>query len=155
MEKAVIIDLDGTLVNNNQRALESYLPMPEGADPIKHWEPFFEESLFDLPNDWCMEILSAMSSKEYRVIFLTGRSATDRTIASTQKWLDINVHKSVKYDLFMRPVNDERRDNEVKEEIISSSIIPYYDVLFAIDDKRSNVDMFEKLGIKCLHCADY
>ena len=155
MERAIIIDLDGTLVNNNQRALASYLPMPEGADPIKHWEPFFEESLFDMPNEWCMEILAAMSIQEYKVIFLTGRSATDRTIASTQKWLDVNIDKSVKYELYMRPVDDERVDNEVKRDIITSSIVPYYNVLFAIDDKRSNVDMFEAMGIKCLHCADY
>lgn len=154
MERAIIIDLDGTLVNNNQRAL-LYLPMPEGVDPITHWEPFFEESLFDLPNGWCMEILNAMAKKDFKIVFLTGRSATDRTVVSTKKWLDLNVDNSIKYELFMRPVGDERKDHLVKEEIVTTKIIPDYDILFAVDDKRSNVDMFEALGIKCLHCANY
>lgn len=154
--KAIIIDLDGTLINNNARALSSYIPVPSNVkDMAAYWEPFFKESVFDDPNLWCMEIVEAMSKSGYKIIFLTGRSATDSAVEATQRWIEANVDKSIDHELIMRPMNDERRDSAVKRDIVTLQIMPKYFVLFAIDDKRSNVDMFESLSIPCLHCADY
>ena len=154
--KAIIIDLDGTLVNNSAIAKDGYIPMPKDIkDPAAYWEPFFEESIFADPNYWCLEIVENMYAKGCHIIFLTGRSATTSTVAATKKWLEANLDEDIQYDLIMRPNGDERQDSLVKKDLLSQYITPNYFVLFAIDDKRSNVDMFESMGIKCLHCADY
>jgi predicted secreted acid phosphatase len=154
--KAIIVDLDGTLIDNNKRAAANYSPMPKNCkNPAKYWEPFFEESVSDHPNYWCLDIVEAMAKNNYHIIFLTARSATPKTIAATKRWLGANVDESVKYVLLMRPENDKRPDYVVKRDITVSKIIPNYFVVFAIDDKRSNVEMFDRLSIKCLHSADY
>jgi len=154
--KAVIIDLDGTLIDNNRRALVNYSPMPRDCkDPAKYWEPFFEESVVDDPNYWCLDIVESLAKNNHHIIFLTGRSATPRTVAATKRWLGANLDESMRYSLMMRPEHDKRPDHVVKRDIVVSKIIPNYFVVLAIDDKKSNVDMFERLSIKCLHCADY
>jgi hypothetical protein len=55
----------------------------------------------------------------------------------------------------MRPADERRPDYVIKEEIFNEQIKPFYNVSFAIDDKRVVCDMWRKLGVTALHCADY
>ena len=151
---AIVIDLDGTLVNNNARAIP-FLRPPAGADLDAHWAQFFKDSDLDRPNRWCKEIVESLHDKGYKIIFLTGRGESHGIDDVTSKWLNNNIGSQIDYDLIMRKKGDTRRDCDVKRDIILTKIAPHYNILFAVDDKRSNVDMFESLGIKCLHCADY
>lgn len=151
-QKAVIIDLDGTLVDNHARVDNI---VKEHGLPAR-WDSVFKDTdKLDMPAPWCMEIVKSMSKSGYKIIFLTGRSATDTTKPATQRWINNYVPLDVDYELIMRLKNDYRGNAIVKMEIMNTKILPFYDVLFAIDDMKVNVDMFRNMGITALHCSDF
>lgn len=55
----------------------------------------------------------------------------------------------------MRPEKDFRKNHDVKRDTLNTQILPFYDVVFAIDDHSENCNMMRELGIIALHCADY
>lgn len=70
----------------------------------------------------------------------------------TKIWLesfDIK-HKA----LFMRSDGDFRDDTIVKEELYRKFVLPDYDVAFVVDDRKKVVDMWRRLGLVCLQCAE-
>ena len=155
-KKAIIIDLDGTLINNKKRALSGYLPVPKEVTNLSdYWKSFFEESLFDDPNFWCYEIVNSFVDYGYEIVFLTGRSDTPEIKSLTTRWLDANLREGTKYTLFMRPHKDQRADYVIKRDIVTSKIMPNYFLLLSIDDLQSNVEMFRELGIPSLFCGDF
>jgi FMN phosphatase YigB (HAD superfamily) len=146
-QKAVIIDLDGTLVNS-----------PRPTAPIKDnseidWNAWIESAKFSPANEWCKEIVMAMALQGYAIIFLTARDGGENSRKITENW--ITMHMPVMHKLYMRHEHDRRPDYEMKRDVFLNEIAPYYDVLFAIDDKQANVDLFRELGIAALHCAGH
>ena len=71
----------------------------------------------------------------------------------TEDWLTRNVGPGVDWTLMMRPKDDKRADTETKTEIYTNEVAPFYNVLFAIDDRKPVVDMWRGMGIPCLDCA--
>lgn len=71
----------------------------------------------------------------------------------TVDWLNkhIDARTYDGYVLMMRDNEDYRKDDIVKEEHVKN-IKKDYDVLFAIDDRMNNCEMFERNGIKALFC---
>lgn len=157
-QKAIIIDLDGTLVDNGVRALNHLGRRRENLnDPQIRWDEFFESSLeYDKPHKWCQEICESFVNDGYHIIFLTGRMETESTKRVTEQWLltYCSQHVMENSTLIMRPNKDFRFNQVVKMELMGTKILPYYDVLFAIDDMKKNIDMFRNFGITALHCAD-
>ena len=155
--KAVIIDLDGTLVNNGLRVQNNLQRRRENlTNPQIRWDEFFDKTMeYDLPNLWGIEMVNAFNKQGYKILFLTGRMATEKTKTATQQWLNMYVNPDVDYELIMREEKDYRRNEQTKLDIMLNKIMPMYDVLFAVDDARGNVDMFRNLGIPALHCADF
>ena len=49
--------------------------------------------------------------------------------------------------------NCDHRIHYIKKEIYRHLIKPYYDVLFAIDDRQQVVDLWRDEGLVCLQCA--
>ena len=142
--RAIIVDLDGTLCNNTHR---QHLYDKEHKD----WKLINEESKYDLVNNWCLEIVNLFSLNGYKIIFLTGRSAHAWDV--TEDWLNRNVGPGVDWMLLMREKKDKRPDTDSKTEIFVNEIAPFYDVLFAIDDRKPVVDMWRNMNIPCLDCA--
>lgn len=142
-KRGLIIDLDGTLCNNEHRH-HVYMQKP------RDWDKINSLAEFDLANEWCMEIIHKFQEAGYRIVFLTGRGEDAREI--TEKWL--SKHVPVYDKLLMRAKRDYREDTEVKEEIYRAEIEPFYDILFCVDDRRPVVDMWRKIGLTCLQCAD-
>lgn len=155
--KAIIIDLDGTLVNNGARALTTANARAKDLNNSQsRWDEFFEKTIeFDGQNLWCMEIVNHFNKAGYKIIFLTGRMATKSTEKATRNWLNMYVNPAVNYELIMRADRDFRRNEEIKLDLLMSKIIPVYDVLFAVDDMKKNIDMLRGLGIPALHCANF
>ena len=153
---AIIVDLDGTLVNNNVRAQNHIQRRRENlTDAEIRWNEFFEKTIeFDQPNLRCIELVNAFNKLGYKILFLTGRMATETTEAATKKWLTMYVNPSIDYELIMRPNEDYRKNEQVKLDLLLNKIMPMYNILFAIDDMRANIDMLRNLGIPALHCAD-
>ena len=140
--KAIIVDLDGTLCDVEHR-------VHHVKSKPKKWGAFNQAMDQDKPYFWCIELIAAMKARDYKIYFVTGRDENFRKM--TTKWLSRhNVH----YDeLHMRRDQDFREDSEVKEEIYVHKIEKNSQVLFVVDDRKSVVERWRKLGLTCLQCA--
>lgn len=90
-----------------------------------------------------------MQARGYRVYFVTGRDENFREMTSA--WL--KLHHVLYDELYMRADQDFREDSEVKEEIYITHIEKNSQVLFVVDDRKSVVERWRKLGLTCLQCA--
>lgn len=138
---AIIVDLDGTLANIDERR----------ANLLKtnDWDSFNSKVLEDKLNYWCREIIEKFR-QEYKIILVTGRKESCR--ADTIQWLR---HHQVHYDdLYFRKDDDFRKDILVKEDIYKEFILDIHSVLFVVDDRKSVVQMWRTFGLTCLQC-DY
>lgn len=138
---AMICDLDNTLTNADHR--EHHL-----QNGKKNWKAFFDEMNKDPVNEWCKKIITSMK-KDNMIVLSSGRPDNFKNV--TETWLaENNIH----YDqLSMRPRDDSRRDDIVKEIILHFEILTRYDVLFAIDDRKQVIDMLRRNNILVLDCA--
>lgn len=138
----IIVDLDGTLCNTDHR--QHFMDSPK-----KNWPGFFNAMSEDTVHEWCKKLIKNMRGDNI-ITLCSGRPDNYRAITKT--WLETN---KVFYDnLYMRPRNDSRKDDLVKEIILDFEILTRYsDVLFAVDDRNQVVEMWRKRGITCLQCA--
>lgn len=102
------------------------------------------------PYGWAVIIINILLKADIKIVFITARNENYRD--QTEKWLmkHIGVNKS-QYDLFMRPSNDDITKDHVIKKAIWDKIKNNYDVLFAIDDKKENAELWDVLGIPSLH----
>ena len=140
--KAIIIDLDGTLCDIEHR-------VHHVKSKPKDWDAFNQALDQDRPYYWCIELMAAMKSHGYKIYFVTGRGENYRKM--TVDWL--GHHKILFDELHMRKDQDFREDSEVKEEIYINEIEKNSQVLFVVDDRKSVVERWRKLGLTCLQCA--
>lgn len=157
--KAIIVDIDGTLSDCDHRRHHV-----EGDN--KDWAAFNGAMEGDKIQPWCKTMISAFQYELIKVILVTGREETYRKI--TEEWLEANglyqrgkpiegvrFEDVIEYEgLLMRRARDYRQDAVIKEEILKSKILPKFNVVFAVDDRRQVVDMWRRNGITCLHCAE-
>lgn len=141
MQKAILVDIDGTLADVEHR-------VHHVQSETKNWKAFNEGMVFDELNLWCADLIKAMSNEGYKILFITGRSEPYRE--HTLKWLKEN--KIEFDDLYMRPTKDQREDFEVKKEIYIDEIKSAYKVLFVVEDRASVVKMWRGIGLVCLQC---
>lgn len=146
--KAIICDLDGTLVDSSHRRHFVF-----NKENIKDWDGWTKATGGDKANQWCVDLIESMADNDIEVIFLTGRSEASRK--PTIDWLRRNLPGFDRCLLYMRPVNDRREDYTIKQEIYNNVISKQFEVIFAIDDKDSVVDMWRENGVVCLHCAKW
>lgn|SRR3990167_2505416 len=143
--RAIIVDLDGTLANCTHRL--HYIKKKK-----KDWGGFYSEVSKDKVNEWCKAILSRfeMDLHNTAILIVTGRRDTTRE--DTIIWLDKN---KIPYDeLFMREYDDFRDDAIIKEELYKTEIKDKYSVLFVLEDRKRVVDMWRRLGLTVLQCAE-
>lgn len=142
-QKAIIVDLDGTLANIDHR-----LHFVKGDK--KDFDKFYEAIPNDSVNKWCRKIIYRFDN-DYKIIYVTGRMDSGSVMVPTVDWLTRN---GVYYgNLFMRKNGDHRPDSTIKKEIYEKYIKDKYDVLFCIDDRARVVNMWRELGLVCLQCA--
>lgn len=142
LHKAIIVDLDGTLCDVEHR-------VHHVRSKPKNWSAFNQAMDQDKPYFWCIELIAAMQGRGYKIYFVTGRDENFREMTSA--WLKLH---HVSYDhLYMRADQDFREDSEVKEEIYITHIEKNSQVLFVVDDRKSVVERWRKLGLTCLQCA--
>lgn len=112
-DTCIICDIDWMLANNKRRS-------PYDMSKIKD-DPVIEAVAYVI--EWAYE--------NCEVILVSGRSEAAR--ADTEEWLAKN---HIAYSqLYMRPIDDERPDTEIKKEIYEKYIEWNYHVLFALDDR--------------------
>jgi len=142
VEKAIIVDLDGTLCDVEHRV--HHVRMKP-----KNWQAFNESMNLDKPYFWCIELIAAMRSRGYKIFFVTGRDEDYRNM--TESWL--KIHNVIYDELYMRKSKDYREDSDIKEEIYLNHIEKKTQVLFVVDDRKSVVERWRKHGLVCLQCA--
>lgn len=133
--EAILVDIDGTLAHMTGRSPFDYSRVSEDAiDPI----------IRGLAADW-----SIARPGRRNVIILSGRDGS--CYAETRTWLWLN---GVLFDsLIMREAKDNRPDYLVKYELFNKYVRDEYNVQFVLDDRNQVVDMWRKLGLKCLQVA--
>ncbi len=141
MQKAILVDIDGTLADVNHR-------VHHVQAQTKDWKAFNEGMVHDELNLWCRDLILAMKDKGYKTVFITGRGESYRT--ETLEWM--KKHKIEVDELFMRPKSDRREDSDVKKEIYVDQIKDKYEVLFVVEDRASVVKMWREIGLVCLQC---
>lgn len=144
-QKAIIVDLDGTLCDCEHRR-----KLKEGTNKIDFAHFLSPENVIKDPlNVWCKELILAMRS-QYAIIFVSGRE--DALEQTTRNWCEKHY---VPFDgLFMRKSGDYRKDCEVKTEIYEQHIKDNYEILFVVEDRKQVVDMWRGMGMVVLHCAE-
>lgn len=142
----IVCDLDSTLCNIDHR-----LKFIKGDK--KDWKKFFDELTNDIPNEWCHELIIKMS-EAYKIVFCSGRP--DNYKKDTLNWLlaATSIDKTnINERLYMRPRNDFRSDDIVKEIILEFEIKTRYNILFWVDDRKQVVDKIRSHGVTVLQCA--
>lgn len=140
-EKALIIDLDGTLADIRVR-----LKHLEGGK--KDWKSFNKSIETDELHEWCREIIERFAI-DHQIIIVSGR--TDELKTQTKEWL--KKYNVTYHHLFMRKGHDYRPDNEIKLEIYEEHIRDRFSVSFVLDDRQKVVDMWRAEGLVALQCA--
>ncbi len=151
MQNAVIIDLDGTLCDNEHR--KHFI---DGEK--KDWQSFnsAKEVAKDSVHKWCAFLIeklkSGSSTRGVCIIFLTGRMMTEETRKETLLWLRESVGH-IGGEFWGRPDGNYEKDTDFKRKVYLEKIKPNYNVLFCVDDRQSVVDMWREEGLVCLQCA--
>lgn len=133
-DKAIIVDLDGTLaINNSGRGFSD-------------WKKVIDDTL----NEEIAIIVKSFYNNGYKVLFVTGRS--DICKNETILWIERNVPiLNSEYKVFMRKNKDLRSDAIVKKEIYFNHIIQNYDVRIVLEDRPSVIRMYiNEIGLNVL-----
>lgn len=133
LPNAIICDIDGTLAHMVGRGAFEWNKVDT-----------------DIVDTIVKYIVKQQKDIGHEIILLSGRDSICREL--TEKWLKDN---DINYDLLlMRSASDNRKDSIIKEEIYKTHIKNKYNVLFVLDDRDQVVEMWRKLGLKCLQVAE-
>lgn len=130
-KNAVIVDLDGTIANHDQRHWAHY-HLVDGDSPI--WDVIEAvQHEFDWGN---------------AVIFMSGRE--DSCFELTRDWIckHFNWEQS-NVELYMRETGDHRADFVVKNELFDRHILGKYNVKRCYDDRDQVVALWREKGLTC------
>jgi uncharacterized HAD superfamily protein len=133
MQKAVIVDIDGTVATRTNR------------DPYD-----YSKVLDDAPKPDVIEVVSSLWKAGHKIIFVTARD--DSCYDDTFEWLRLHCPPFMK--LYMRKTGDTRNDGVIKREIYDELIKPNFDIVCVLDDRQRVVDMWRSIGLTCLQ-VDY
>ncbi len=139
-EECIIVDIDGTLAH-----------ISDGRDPYD-----ITRVCNDSLDDAVASIVAMAYANGYRVIIITGRSEKYKEV--TEEWLEDN---GVPYDeIYTRSDSqiDEKGnqldDAIVKEELFREYVEPRFNTKFVLDDRNRVVDMWRRIGLKCLQVQE-
>ena len=140
---AIILDLDGTLTDNSHRA---HLKPCSTQGEFNNYNSRMGD---DAINEWCKEIRTQFAIN-YDILIVTARPVKYHDM--TDIWLSDNMIFYTK--LFMRPIGDHRSDDLVKSDLVRREILPYYKILFAVENQKNVAAKYREMGIVTLLCED-
>jgi hypothetical protein len=148
MDKAVIVDLDGTVALIDRR--RELAMKPNGK---LDWDIFLnpDNLSLDEPNEPIIKLVQLLESVAYSVVIVSGRK--HRMLRATILWL---IKHNIPYHaLFIRKPKDYRSDVIVKREIYDQYIDGVWDVKWVLDDRKRVVDMWRnELNLTVLQVAE-
>ncbi len=127
---AYIFDLDGTLAHMVDRSPYDWKAV--GRDRLDE------------------AILTILENFKYNhIIIMSGRDSI--CYDETREWL--HEFKISYDDLIMRPKGCNLKDSVVKHDLFHKYVADNYDIIAVFDDRQQVVDMWRKMGLKCLQVA--
>lgn len=139
-EEAIIVDIDGTLAH-----------IADGRSPYDA-----SRAMNDSADDAVVSITAMAYQNGYKVIILTGRNEEHRDV--TVEWLK---EHGIEYDeIYTRLDSDvdengkQLEDSIVKERLFRTHVEPRFNVKFVLDDRNRVVDMWRRIGLKCLQVQE-
>ncbi len=153
MKKAVICDLDNTLFNS--RNPDKYLPTDK-KDP-KQWQEY-NKHYKEVCKINCAiaNIIRAYIKSDFVILFITARERTEEVIKETLeqiRWFKrlFDIHQETIGEVIFRPVGDMRPCVEIKKQAYEQEIANKYDIVLAIDDDKTIVDLWRSYNIPTMH----
>lgn len=138
--KTCVFDIDGTLANCDHRR---YFV----TDAHPNWDAFYSACDLDTPNEWCVELIRAMSLAGYLIALVSGRrqECEEKTLA----WL---ARYSIPYNqlFLLRPDKDYTPDTILKKAWLDK--YGKEKILFVVDDRPKVVRMWRSEGLSVLDC---
>lgn len=136
---AVVVDMDGTIADASRREAKFL------RGKKKNWPAFFRDMENDPP---IKEVLARVHqlSQSHDIVILTGRPEKYR--AQTESWL--KKHKLRPVEVLLRRNGDTRPDYEAKA-VLMKELLERRKVVMALDDREPVCEVYEKLGVKCVH----
>jgi predicted kinase len=125
---AIVCDIDGTLAHMNGK-----------RDPFD-WNKVDRDDVDEI----IAERLRKHKESGEKIIIVTGRDESCRDL--TIEWL--NFYEIPFDEIYMRPLDDRRKDSIIKKEIFNNFLKNKYNILFVYDDRDQVVNMWRSLGIK-------
>lgn len=135
LEKAVIVDLDGTVADM------------EGVRGAFEWDKVG----LDKPHEDIINLVEMLHGEGYYIIFLSGRDGSCRE--QTLKWITKHIAVSC-WDLWLRNTGDSRADAIIKEELFDKHVKGRYNVRYVLDDREQMVQRWRAMGLLCLQVAN-
>jgi predicted kinase len=130
-DSAVVFDIDGTLATKGNRGYYDWHKVG-----------------VDTPNKAVVAALNAFKASGHKIVVVTGRDGI--CFHETSQWLkDNDIHFD---ELFIRPVNDMRKDYVIKREIYEQFIEPDYNVVGVFDDRKQVKRMWVEIGLYVFDC---
>lgn len=141
--KAVIVDVDGTLVNvSSIRHHVLGMMNEDGSYKKKNFDAFHQDSVNCPAIPETIAELHDWIAKDHDIIVVTARS--QRYYPQTAWWL---AEHEIPHDaIYMRTDGDHRKDYTVKSEILAR-IRQRWDVVHAIDDNPAVLALWTEEGI--------
>lgn len=141
----VIFDLDGTLADTKWRR-----HLVEGEQ--RDWNAFFKAMGDDQVNQPVATLYRTLwKSRQFQMYIVSGRPAMYQKV--TELWLTLNNIEF--HRLYMRPNDEQRPDDQVKEEMLRKIQNEGKKIIFTVDDRKSIVAMWRRNGVTCLQVDDY
>lgn len=147
-QPAVIFDRDGTLFS-----VAHVAPATKDNDA---WRNYNAALRFDAPVPIVAALFHSIRPGIAKII-TSGRMEGDHPGDRHRRFAmqDSNYKHGIHPDrLLMREGGDTRPDSAVKQEILDRDILPYYNVVYAIDDRDQVVEMWRRNGIPVLQVKD-
>lgn len=147
--KCIILDIDGTVADGSHRA--HLAPSKNGTGTPEDWAPW-EAAVKEDP---CIEHVAEVARlfslwNDVPIVVVTGRGSNCHD--ATMEWLELH---DIHFDHFYgRDALDQRPSAVLKEDILLNKVLPQFDVMFALEDQASCVEMFRRNGVVCFHVAD-
>ena len=140
---AVLVDLDGTVANYEER-----IPlMPKDMDG--DWGPFYRNQINDPPYEGVAEIVRRL--QDLFIVIVTARPEQYRE--ESAQWL---VNNRIPYDaMMMRDSNDSRFNEEVKRDMVVAIKSMGWTPFLAFEDHPDTIEMFRGMGIETLAVSSH
>jgi phosphoglycolate phosphatase-like HAD superfamily hydrolase len=133
---AVLVDVDGTLVNVS--SIRHFV-----AGPKRNFEAFHSASANCPPHPQAIAWVEDMADAGHQILVVTARMEKWRGL--TQRWLDTHMTRAAT-ELVMRADHDYRPDFQVKREI-HDALAQRFTIAAACDDNPSIVALWNEIGI--------